>query len=54
MDKMLRREEVDTQVLAMFYMSLVQEVLIFGSDSWIVLAAMERTMEDTHIGFCNR
>ena len=43
--KMLRREGVDTQMSEMFYRLVVQAVPLFGSDSWVVLAAMERTVK---------
>ena len=48
---MLRREGADTQVSAMFYRAVVQAVPLFGSDSWVMSAAMEKMVEGTHTGF---
>ena len=38
--KIMQRGRTDTQVLEIFYIAVVQAVLIFGLDSWVVLAAM--------------
>ena len=40
--KMLWREGLDTQALEMFYRVVLQEMLLFGSESWVLLAEMER------------
>ena len=35
----------------MFYRSVTQAVLLFGYETWVLLAAMERTVGGTHIRF---
>ena len=35
--KMIRREGVDLRVPAMFYWAVVQAVLIFGAETWVLL-----------------
>ena len=35
----------------MFYREVSQVVLLFGYDTWVLLAAMERKVEVTHTGF---
>ena len=35
----------------MFYKAVAQAVLLFGYDTWVILAAMERNVEVTHTGF---
>ena len=49
--KLLMREGTDPHVLAMFYWEVVQEVLIFGAETWVLLAAMYRNLEVVHVGF---
>ena len=48
---MIRREEADTKLAAMFYGVATQSVLLFGSETWVLLAAMEITMDGTLTGF---
>ena len=57
--KMLRREGADIKFSAMFYWAVfyravVQAVLLFGSESWVLSAAMEKTVEGVHTGFLRR
>ena len=33
----------------MFYRSVVQAVLLFGSETWVLLAEMSRNMEGVHV-----
>ena len=35
----------------MFYRGVAQAVLLFGSETWVLLVAMERKVEGTHTGF---
>ena len=35
----------------MFYRTVVQEVLLYGSETWVLSASMERKVEGTHTGF---
>ena len=48
---MVRREGEDPKVVTMLYRAVTYEVLLFGLDTWILLAAMERTVEGNHTGF---
>ena len=48
---MLRREGTDIKVLEMFYREVVQAVLLFGSESGVLLSAMVKTVERAHTGF---
>ena len=36
---------------SMFYQSAVQEVLLFGAETWVFPAAMSKNMEEMHVGF---
>ena len=38
----------------MFYRSVLQEVILFGSDYWFLLEAMEKTVEGAHTGFLHQ
>ena len=35
----------------MFYRAVEQAVLLFGSETWVLLASMERKVEGTHTCF---
>ena len=48
---LLRREGVDPRVTAMFYRAVVQAVLLYGSETLVLSAAMERKVEGAHTGF---
>ena len=43
--KLLRREGVDLRVSEMLYWELVQAVLLWGEETWVLLEAMSRNME---------
>ena len=34
-----------------FYQAVVQAVLIFGADTWVLLAVISRNLEGVHMGF---
>ena len=38
----------------MFYLEVVQAVLIFGADTWVLLAAMSQNLEGMHVGFLRK
>ena len=38
---MLRQEGVDPRVAEMFYRAVVQEILLYGVDKWVLLAEMD-------------
>ena len=40
---MLRREGSDPKVVVMFYRVVTQARILFGSETWLLLAAMIRT-----------
>ena len=42
--KRLRREGADIKVSKMFYRVVVQDVLLLGLESWVLLVAMEKIM----------
>ena len=44
-------EGSNPRVEAMFYRVVVQVVLLFGLDTSLLSAAMERKLEGTHVGF---
>ena len=52
--KMPQREGVDSKVVAMFYRAVVQAVLLFGPESWVLLEAVGRMVEGTHTGFMRK
>ena len=35
----------------MFYRAVAQAILLFGSETWVLLVATERIVEVTHTGF---
>ena len=49
--KLLRREGVEPRVLEMFYRAVVQAVLLFGAEIWVLLASISKKLEDNHVGF---
>ena len=34
----------------MFYRAVVQAVLLFGAETWVLLAEISRNMEEVHVG----
>ena len=49
--KILRREGADLILSAKFYRAVVQVVLLFGSETWVLTAAMMQKIEGVHMGF---
>ena len=47
---MLRREGAGTQVPEMVYRAVVREVIIFGSESWVLSEVIEMKVGGTHTG----
>ena len=43
-------ECVDTWTLGGFYLTVVQVVFLFGSESWVLSTSTEGTVEGTHTG----
>ena len=48
---MLWQEGADPIISAKFYRVLVQAVLLFGSETWLLMAAMIKNLEGVHMGF---
>ena len=46
--KLLQREGEEPRVYAMFYQAVVQAVLIFGAETWVLLESMSRKLEGVH------
>ena len=51
MRKLLRREGAEPIISAKFYRALVQAVLLFGSENWVLMAVMLQKLEVVHVGF---
>ena len=49
--KFLRREGEDPILPAKFYRVVVQAVLLFGSETWVLTAAMLEKLEGFHVSF---
>ena len=49
--KLTRREGADQLVSEMFYKAVVQAVVLFGAKTWVLSAAMVKTMEGVRAGF---
>ena len=49
--KLLRREGADPKVAEMFYRAVTHPVLLFGSETWLISAVMERTVEGNNTKF---
>ena len=41
----------EPRVSATFYRLVVQAILLYGSETWVLLTAMESKMEGMHTGF---
>ena len=54
MGKILRREGAYYKVATMFYRAMVQVILLFGSDSWVLTAAMGGAEEGKRTGFLKK
>ena len=52
--KLLRSEGTDPQVSAMLYWAVVQAVLLFGAETWVLLAAMYWNLEGVHMVFLRK
>ena len=49
--KLLRREGADTILPEKFYRAVVQAMLLFGAETWVLSAAMLKKLEGLHVGF---
>ena len=48
---LLQWEGAETRVSEIFYRAVAQAVLLFRSETWVILEKMERKVEGTHMGF---
>ena len=48
---MLRQEGLEPIISAKFYCAVVQAVLLFGLETWLLTAAMMQNLEGVHLGF---
>ena len=48
---LLRREGAEPMVAEMFYRAVVQAILLYGLETWVLLAEMEKKIEGSHKGF---
>ena len=49
--KLLRRDGADPIILEKFYRVVVQAVILFGSETWVLTAALIKNLEGVHVGF---
>ena len=49
--KLLHREGAYQLVSEMFYREVVQAVLLFGTETWVLSVTMTNTVEGVHMGF---
>ena len=47
---LIRREGGYPRVAEMFYRAVVQAILLYGLETWLLLAASERNIEGSHTG----
>ena len=47
--KVLERESVPPRVAGMFYQAAVASVLLYGSESWVVLSSSLRELKGFHV-----
>ena len=52
--KILQREVSDQLVSAMFYLEMVQAVLLLGEDTCVLSASMSKNLEGVHVGFLRK
>ena len=48
---LLQQEGVYPKVLASFYRAVVQAILFYGSETWVLSESMAKRIEGTHTGF---
>ena len=51
MGKIPQWEGTEKQVSVFFYWVVIQAVLLFVADSWVLLDSIMRKVESTHVGF---
>ena len=48
---LLRREGAEPRVSEIFYRGVVQKILLYGLETWVLLAATERKVEGIYTEF---
>ena len=48
---LLQQEGAYTKVLESFYRAVVKAILLYGSETWVLLASMTNNIEGTHTEF---
>ena len=48
---MLRKEGEDPFISEELYRVVVQAVLLFGEETWVMLTVIAKKLEGTHVGF---
>ena len=49
--ELLRREGAEQTLLAKFYRAVVQAVILFGADTWVLMETMSQRIEGEHVSF---
>ena len=52
--EILWKEGAKPQVSPMFHRAVVQTVLIFGEETWVLSEAISSNLEEVHMGFLNQ
>ena len=52
--KMIWRKEAYPLVSEMFYWAVLQAVLLFGAETWVLLAGMSKNLEGVHMEFLRK
>ena len=50
----MTREGAEPIVSSKFYRYVVQAVLLFGAETWVLKAAMMQKLEGVHVGFLRK
>ena len=48
---LLLQEGADPKMSEIFYRAVLQAILLYGSETWVLLASMEKRIEGTHTEF---
>ena len=48
---MIHKEVAEPSISAKFYRAVIQAVLLFGSETWVLFSPMTQRLEGVHVGF---
>ena len=48
---LIQLEGAYPKVMESFYRAVVQAIILYGSETWVILASMEKKIEGTHTEF---